>query len=90
MNVLFTLAIFAVAAMWALAIYSRLVRLRRQILLEWKQLEAREKAGDPAADGKRYNELAVAYNTTLAGFPENIIAGLAGFRPAQMFVKTRA
>lgn len=89
MNVLFTLAILAVLALWGLAIYRRLLRLRRQILLEWKQLEAREKAGDPAADGKRYNELAVAYNTTLAGFPENIIAGFAGFRPAQMFVRTK-
>lgn len=89
MNVLFTLAVLAALAMWALAIYRRLLRLRRQILLEWKQLEAREQAGDPGADGKRYNELAAAYNTTLAGFPDNLIAGLAGFRPAQMFVKTQ-
>ena len=81
MNVLFTIAVLAAVAMWALAIYSRLHRLRRQILSEWKQLDAREKAGDPAIDGTRYNQLAVAYNAALEAFPDNLIAGLAGFRP---------
>lgn len=89
MNVLFTIAVFAVLAMWALAVHNRLRRLRRQILVEWQALEARETAGDPGADGKRYNQLAAAYNATIEGFPDNIIAGLAGFRPAQMFVKSQ-
>lgn len=89
MNVLFTLAVLAALAMWGLAVYNRLHRLRRQILGEWKQLDAREKAGDAGVDGQRYNELAVAYNTALEAFPENIIAGLAGFRPAQMFVRSQ-
>lgn len=88
MNVLFTIAVLAIAALWALAIYSRLHRLRRQILTEWKQLDAREKAGEAGVDGTRYNELAAAYNATLEGFPENIVAGLAGFRPAQKFVSS--
>ena len=45
MNVLFTIAVLAVLALWALAIYNRLQRLRRLIWSEWKQLDAREKAG---------------------------------------------
>jgi len=82
-NVLFTIAIIAVLAMWALTVYSRLNRLRRQILAEWKPLDAREKAGEPAVDGTRYNQLAAAYNAALEGFPENMVAMAAGFRPAQ-------
>ena len=89
MNVLFTLAVLAALAMWGLAVYNRLHRLRRQILSEWKQLDAREKAGDAGVDGKRYNDLAAAYNAALEAFPENIVAGLAGFRPAQMFVSSQ-
>jgi len=88
-NVLFTVAVLAVVALWALAIHNRLHRLRRQILIEWKKLDAREKAGEAGVDGARYNELAAAYNAALEGFPENIIAGLAGFRPAQKFVSSR-
>lgn len=89
MNVLITIAVLALLAMWALAIYNRLHRLRRQILTEWKQLDAREKAGDPAVDGARYNHLAAAYNAALETFPDSLIASLAGFRPAQKFVKSQ-
>jgi hypothetical protein len=88
-NVLLTIAVLAAVAMWALAIYNRLHRLRRQILSEWKQLNAREKAGDAGIDGTRYNDLAAAYNAALEGFPENIVAGMAGFRPAQKFVTSQ-
>ena len=88
MNVLFTIAVLAGAAMWALASYTRLHRLRRQIFREWQQLDAREKAGD-ATDGTRYNQLATTYNAAREAFPQNLIAGLAGFRPAQMFVSSK-
>ncbi len=88
MNVLFTIAVLAVLAMWALAVYGRLHRQRREILMEWKQLDAREKAGDAALDGTHYNQLAAAYNAAIEGFPENLIAGLAGFRPAQMWANS--
>lgn len=86
MNVLFTLALLAGLAMWGLAVYRRLHRLRRAILLEWKTLDAREKAGETGIDGTRYNQLATAYNAALEAFPDNVIAGLAGFRAAQKFV----
>ena len=88
MNVLFTILVLAGVGMWALAIYNRLHRLRRQILSEWKDLDTREKAGQ-LTDGARYNKLAATYNAALDAFPQNLIAGLAGFRPAQMFVSTK-
>lgn len=88
MSVLFTIAVLALLATWALAVYNRLHRLRRQILLEWKQLDAREKAGETGVDGTRYNHLAAAYNAALDAFPANLIAGLAGLRPAQKFINT--
>lgn len=87
MNVLLTIAVLIGVGLWALAGYNRLFRLRRQILSEWQQLAAREKAGQ-STDGTRYNELASAYNLALGVFPQNIIAGLAGFRPAQKFVSS--
>ncbi len=87
MNVLFTIAVLAVLAMWALAVYGRLHRQRREILMEWKQLEAPEKTGD-AKDGSRYNRLAADYNAAIEAFPGIIIAGLAGFRPAQMWANS--
>jgi len=88
-NVLVTLALLAVLALWALAAYRRLHRLRQAILLEWKKLDAREKAGETGIDGTRYNTLAAAYNAALEAFPDSVIAGLAGFRPAQKFVSTK-
>ena len=88
MNVLFTVVVLAGVGMWALASYTRLHRLRVQIFSEWKALDAREKAGQ-GTDGTRYNQLATAYNAALAAFPQNIIAGLAGFHPAQMFVSNQ-
>ena len=83
MNVLFTIAVLAVAAAWALAVHTRLNRLRRQILLEWKKLDTREKAGEANLDGARYNELAAAYNAALERFPDSLVASMAGFRAAQ-------
>ena len=88
MNVIVTIVFLAGVGMWALASYTRLDRLRRQIFSEWKHLDAREKAGE-ATDGTRYNQLATAYNAALDAFPQNLIAGLAGFRPAQMFVSSK-
>lgn len=86
MNVIFTIVVLLAAGAWALTIYNRLVRLRAEIRVEFKRLEASEQTD---ADGTRYNQLAASYNAALEAFPENIIAGLAGFRPAQMFVSSK-
>jgi hypothetical protein len=85
-NVLLTIVVLAAAAMWGLASYNRLVRLRALVKAEFKRLEA---SAQTEADGKRYNAVAEKYNSAREAFPANIIASMAGFRPAQMFVNTR-
>ena len=56
-NVLFTIAVLAVVGMWAMMIYNRLHRLRRQILSEWKKLDARERAGEAGIDGGGWRDI---------------------------------
>jgi hypothetical protein len=85
-NVLFTIVVLLAAAMWGLAAFNRLVRLRAEVKAEFKRLEA---SAQTDADGKRYNDVAEKYNNAREAFPANIIASMAGFRPAQMFVNTR-
>jgi len=85
-NVLFTIVVLAAAAMWGLAAYTRLVRLRAAVKEEFKRLQA---SAEGEADGKRYNEIAKQYNGALEVFPANIVASIAGFRPAQMFVNAK-
>jgi hypothetical protein len=84
-SVLFTIAVLAGAAMWALAIYHRLSRMRRQILAEWQQLAARKTRGEPGVDGTRYNELAASYNAARETFPDSLVASLARFGRAHVF-----
>jgi hypothetical protein len=38
-NVLFTVAVLAAVAAWALTVYRRLAALRHQVKLAWKRLE---------------------------------------------------
>ena len=82
MNVLFTLAVFAVAAAWALMIYRRLVWLRNQVKLAWTRLDA-----DQSNEAIRtvYNKHVVLYNDALESFPANIVAMVAGLKPARRF-----
>jgi hypothetical protein len=84
-NVLVTLAVLAVLAMWGLAVYNRLVRLRSQIKTAWKQLDAGRKEGDAAGARQTYNDVVVKYNDALQTFPANIVAGLVGFHAANKF-----
>jgi hypothetical protein len=81
-NVLFTLAVFAVAAAWALMVYRRLVWLRNQVKLAWTRLDA-----DQSNEAIRtvYNKHVVIYNDALESFPANIVAMLAGLKPARRF-----
>ncbi|HTH26030.1 MAG TPA: LemA family protein [Vicinamibacterales bacterium] len=82
MNVLFTLAVFAVAAAWALLVYRRLVWLRNQVKLAWTRLDA-----DQSNEAIRtvYNKHVVMYNDALESFPANIVAMVAGLKPARRF-----
>ena len=82
MNVLFTLAVFAVAAAWALMVYRRLVWLRNQVKLAWTRLDA-----DQSKEAIRtvYDKHVVMYNDALESFPANIVALVAGLKPARRF-----
>jgi len=81
-NVLLTLAVFAVAAAWALMVYRRLVWLRNQVKLAWTRLDA-----DQSNEAIRtvYNKHVVMYNDALESFPANIVAMVAGLKPARRF-----
>ena len=82
MNVLVTVVVFAAAAMWALAVYRRLARLREQVKLAWKRLEA-----DTSNDAIKnvYNKHVASYNEALESFPAHLIAPLVGLKPARRY-----
>ena len=86
---LFTLVVLAVGALWGVAVYTRLIRLRGRVNDAWKLLDAQLKEGGEAATTeaarKVYNDAVVAYNTALQAFPANIIAGMSGFHAARPF-----
>jgi hypothetical protein len=89
LNVLFTLVVLAVAGLWGVAVYTRLINLRGRVTGAWKLLDAQLKGGgEPAtAEAARrvYNDAVVKYNEALQAFPANIIAGLSGFHTAKPF-----
>ncbi len=82
MNVLFTFAVLAVAAMWALAVYLRLARLREQVKLAWKRLEPDQ---SNEAVKSVYNKHVTLYNNALDAFPANLVGPAAGLKPAKRF-----
>ena len=89
MSVLLTLVVLAVAGLWGVAVYTRLISLRGRVTTAWKLLDAQLKGGgEPAtADAARkvYNQAVVTYNDALAAFPANVIAGMSGFHAAKPF-----
>ena len=74
MNVVVTIVVLVFLFVWAAAVYARLVRLRAQVKAAWDK-----------RDSALYGKVASAYNDALAGFPANIIGGMAGFKPAKPF-----
>ena len=82
MNVLFTVGVIAVAAAWLLTVYRRLLALRDQVKLAWQRLEA-----DQTNEAVKtvYNKHVKQYNDALEGFPANVVAILAGLKPARHF-----
>ena len=80
MNVVFTIVVFAAIAVWAFAVYNRLLRLRERVKEAWRRLEPQQ---DDAALGDAYNACVRTYNETLATFPANIVAMVAGLTPAR-------
>ena len=82
MNVLLTIVIIVSIAMWAVAVYSRLARLRAQVKQAWTRLES-----DQANEAVRtvYNKHVDTYNAALEAFPANIVGPAAGFKIARHF-----
>ena len=68
--------------MWALAVYRRLARLREQVKLAWKRLEADQ---SNEAIKSVYNKHVTIYNDALRSFPAYLIAPLAGLKHANPF-----
>jgi hypothetical protein len=82
MNVIVTIILIVAIAMWTIAVYSRLVRLRNQVTQAWKRLEA-----DQANEAIKtvYNKHVDLYNKALANFSGSLIGTAAGFKPARRF-----
>ena len=61
---------FAGIAIWAFAIYNRLLRLRDRVREAWRHLES-----DQASESAKtvYNRRVKDYNDTLEGFPVNVV-----------------
>lgn len=87
MNVLFTLAVLAVGGLWGIAVYNRLIGLRRKVTAAWKELDAqlKDEAGSMAAARQTYNDAVLKYNNALQAFPAYLIAALAGFQAAKRY-----
>ena len=82
MSVIATVALIVIVAMWATAVYSRLVRLRALVTRAWKLLEADQAK---AAAQNVYNAHVDKYNAALDAFPAYLIAPLTGLKPARRF-----
>lgn len=85
MNVLLTIAILGVLGVWAISSYARLVGLRRQVTIRWREVHTSRPAGlDPAIVKERYNLVARQYNASLDAFPGALIGAMAGFKRAEV------
>ena len=82
MNVIVTIVGVVVLAGWAFVVYNRVLRLRDQVKDAWRRLESQQ---DDVALRDGYNARVNVYNNALAVFPANLVAVLAGFKPAKHF-----
>ena len=82
MNVVFTIAVLTALLVWAFAVYSRLLRLRDRVNKAWQLLEPDQSNESAKAV---YNRRVSEYNAALAGFPANMVAIVAGLKPARSF-----
>jgi hypothetical protein len=82
-QVILTIILIAAAAAWLLAVQQRLDRMRRDVKAAWKLLEPNR-----SSEAVRivYNKHVAAYNAALETFPANILAPIAGFKPARPFI----
>jgi hypothetical protein len=81
-QVLVTILLIIAIAMWTTAVYSRLARLRKQVKQAWSRLEVDQ---TNEAIKTVYNKHVNLYNQALEAFPANLIAPMAGFKPARRY-----
>jgi hypothetical protein len=106
MSTLITTAVLLLVVLWAMASYTRLVRLRRVVTNRWREVSGLRQRRQGAAEDMstpggaavdlsesdsaleqarlHYNLVATKYNTALARLPNNVVASLAGFKPAEL------
>jgi hypothetical protein len=82
MQVLLTIGLIAVVAIWIATAMRRLAVMRTEIKLVWKKLEVDQ---SNEAIKSVYNNHVAKYNAALESFPSNVFAPLAGFKPARPF-----
>lgn len=112
MSTLVTAAILLAIVVWAMAVYGRLMRLRKVVRIRWREVSAMRKRYQEAmtvpAEGEapaanraeaideleqarlRYNLMAVKYNGAIVGFPGSLVAGVAGFKAAELLTQAEA
>jgi hypothetical protein len=81
-QVALTVGLIGVLAGWAFVVIRRLGLMREEVKLAWQRLEADR---DNEAVKNVYNKHVSTYNGALEGFPANVIAPLAGLKPARRF-----
>ena len=82
MQVLLTVGLIAIIALWAFVALRKLAVMRTEVKLAWKKLEADQ---SNEAIKKIYNRHVASYNDALENFPANVIGPMAGFKPARHF-----
>ena len=102
MSTLITAAVLLGLALWAVASYSRLLGLRREVTRRWREVQALRRQQSPFASEPDspaaapdaaaalepaeclYNLAAAKYNLAINSPPGSLIAGLAGFKRAEL------
>jgi hypothetical protein len=81
-QVLLTIGVLAVIALWGIAVVRRLEKMRGEITHAWKRLEV-----DQSNEAVKtvYNRHVVKYNEALGSFPAYLFGPLFGFKPARHF-----
>lgn len=82
MQVLLTVGLILAVAVWIFVVTRKLARMREEVKLAWKRLEA-----DRSNEAVKtvYNKHVAAYNSALEEFPANVVSLMTGFKPAKRY-----
>ena len=108
MSTLITAAVLLMLGLWAFGSYGRLVRLRRQVTIHWREVQGLRKRRQDLAPNdtapsdadllndvsralehaeRLYNLVATKYNLAITSPPGSLIAGVAGFKRAELIAR---